>query len=124
MAGIDKTYIDSKEYPLYREWWLENYDKMVKDIGHAIWLYPFHVFYKEDDITPKVLQGNEADIRWANSLNELIIWNTTESEDKWLLKNCKIKSFVERMIEVYPRNWKGFKGVNLPRPKDRQRYKR
>ena len=28
MAGIDKTYIDGKDYSIYRQWWIDNYDKM------------------------------------------------------------------------------------------------
>ena len=30
MAGVDKTYIDGKEYPLYRKWRIDNYDKKKK----------------------------------------------------------------------------------------------
>ena len=38
MAGIDKTYIDGKYYPLYREWWINNYDKMKKELGDYIYM--------------------------------------------------------------------------------------
>ena len=36
MAAIDKTYIDGKEYPIYRQWWIDNYDKMVKELNKKI----------------------------------------------------------------------------------------
>ena len=32
MASIDKLYIDGKEYPLYRQWWIDNYEKMKKEV--------------------------------------------------------------------------------------------
>lgn len=40
MASIDKTYIDGKEYPLYRSWWIENYEKMQKELGRASGGFP------------------------------------------------------------------------------------
>jgi hypothetical protein len=119
MAGIDKTYIDGREYPLYRKWWIDNYDKMIKELGDYIWLYTFSVFYYdfkgrliEDDIdvTPELLLNDTRDLREYENAYDFPIWNTSERVDKWLVKNCEIQSFRNRMLEVYPYNWKGFKG--------------
>ena len=124
MAGIDKTYIDGKDYPLYRQWWIDNYDKMIKELGDPIWLYPFNYFaplsYKDDfpEITPEFLKDNTGDLDYYKNSHDFPIWNTSESKDKWLIKNCNIQSFRNRMLEVYPHNWKGFKGQNwIPKPR-------
>ena len=110
MAGIDKTYIDGKEYPIYREWWISNYNKMKKELGNPIWLYTFSIFDDWDiEITPEYLQSNEKDLEYYKNRYDFPIWNTSEKEDKWLIKNCNIQSFKDRMIEVYPYNWSGFK---------------
>ena len=37
MAGIDKTYIDGKDYKHYRTWWIDNYYKMKRELGYAVW---------------------------------------------------------------------------------------
>jgi hypothetical protein len=119
MASIDKTYIDGKEYPIYRQWWIDNYDKMVKELGEAIWLYTFSIFefdykgrYVEEEVvvTPEFLKNNTKDIDHYVKFYDFAIWNTSEKEDRWLVKNCPIESFRIKMIEVYPRGWSGFKG--------------
>lgn len=118
MAGIDKTYISGNEYPAYRQWWIDNYDKMVKELGFAIYLFPFQSFEEDpDNITPDFLLLNTKDIRSYKNTGEFAIWNTTESTDKWLIKNCPFDSFRKTMLSVYPRNWKGFKGQDwITRP--------
>ncbi len=125
MAGIDKTYIDGKDYHLYREWWIANYEKMVKEI-EPIWLYTFNIFDDWDtDITPEYLAANTKDLDHFKNSYDFIIWNTSESVDKWLIKNCPIQSFRDRMLEVYPSNWKGFKGQDwVPKPNKKPRYVR
>lgn len=113
MSSIDKTYIDGKEYPLYRQWWIDNYDKMIRELGDTIWLYPFNWFDLNNDveITPDYLKSHNEDMRVANRYTyDYPIWNTSERIDKWLVKNCPIQSFRDRMINVYPSNWNGFKG--------------
>lgn len=120
MAGIDKTYIDGKEYPLYRQWWIDNYDKMQKELGTYIYLYPFGAFYpnEPDEITPEFLLNNDIDLREYKTRYDFPIWNTSEAVDKWLIKNCDIQSFRNRMLEVYPHKWAGFKNQKwIPKPK-------
>ncbi len=122
MASIGKTYIDGKEYPLYRSWWIENYEKMQKELGRAIWLYPFSIFNVED-ITPEFLLDNNQDLKDCAGRYDFPIWNTSESVDKWLVRNCDIPSFRSRMLDVYPFNWSGFRGQNwIPKPKNKQKY--
>ena len=124
MAGIDKTYIDGKEYALYRQWWIDNYDNMVKEMGCAIWMYPFEVYYPIDP-TPKFLLENNLDVIEYTNRYDFAIWNTSETWDKWLIKNCNIKSFRDRMLECYNYNWIGFKGQKwVPKPKLKPKYKR
>lgn len=131
MAGIDKTYIDGKDYIHYRNWWIDNYYKMKRELGREIWLYPFTYFspvsWKEKfpNITPEFLITNTEDIEYYKNSYDIPIWNTSETVDKWLVKNCEIQSFRSRMLEVYPYNWKGFKGVDwVTKPKLKQKYKR
>ena len=127
MASIDKTYIDGKEYPLDRQWWIDNYDKMVKDLGMPIYLYPFHLFYpnEPDDVTPEFLLNNTQDLDGMNGVYDYPIWNTSEHVDKWLVNNCTIQSFKERMLDVYSPKWSGFKGQNwVPKPNNKPKCKR
>lgn len=124
MAAIDKTCIDGKDYQLYRQWWIDNYDKMIKELGNYIWLYPFS-FFDEEDITPEFLKENRGDLEYYKNAFDFAIWDTSETTDKWLVKNCNIQSFRNRMIEVYPHNWIGFKGCKwIPKPKDKPITKR
>jgi len=122
MAGIDKTYIDGKEYPIYRQWWIDNYDKMIKELNDYIWLYPFSIF-NVDNITPEYLKKHTEDIdKFRNSYN-FPLWNTSETQDIWLIKNCPIQSFRDRMLDVYPPKWKGFKNQKwVPKPNKKQKY--
>ena len=126
MAGIDKTYIDGKEYVIYRQWWIDNYEKMRKELGKAIWLYTFSIFDEWDiDITPEYLEKNDKDLKHYKNAFDFAIWNTSEKVDKWLIKNCDIVSFRERMIDVYDHKWNGFKGQNwIPKSKKKQKYVR
>ncbi len=125
MAGIDKTYIDGKEYPVYRQWWIDNYDKMVKELGEAIYLYPFGYAFKiGTEVTPEFLKNNEGDLHYMKGRFDFPIWNTSESDDKWLVKNCNIQSYRDRMLDVYGNNWKGFKGQKWAKPNKKQKYKR
>ena len=92
---------------------------MKKELGSAIWLYPFAIFeYDRNgriieagiEITPEFLLNDMRDIEEFKNCYDFPIWNTSERVDKWLVKNCEIRSFRNRMIEVYPLNWSGFKG--------------
>ena len=125
MAGVDKTYIDGKEYPLYRKWWIDNYDKMKKELGDYIYLYTFNYFYpnEPDEFTPEFLLNHTGDLEYYKNAYNFPIWSTSEKVDKWLIKNCNIQSFRERMLEVYDHKWKGFKGQKwIPMPKQKQRF--
>lgn len=112
MAGIDKTYINGADYPLYRKWWIENYEKMMKELGTYIWLYPFSTFYPDEpeEFTPEFLLNNTKDLDECKGRYDFPVWNTTEKQDMWLVTNCPITSFRNRMLEVYSIKWKGFKG--------------
>lgn len=125
MASIDKTYIDGKNYPLYRQWWIDNYDKMIKELGDYIWLYPFSIFAELPEMTPEYLKTHTNDVDYYKKSYDFPIWNTSEAQDKWLIKHCEIKSFRDRLIEVYPHNWIGFKGQKwISKPKTKQKYRR
>jgi hypothetical protein len=127
MATIDKTYIDGKEYSLYRQWWIDNYNKMVKELEAPIWLYTFDVFYNIDlefEIDPNFLSFHTKDIEEYKNRYDFPIWNTSEKQDKWLLKNCNIQSFRNRMLQVYPENWKGFKGCKWIAKNNKPKYVR
>ena len=116
MAGIDKTYIDSKDYSEYRQWWIDNYYKMLKELQSVIWLYTFSIF-DASDITPEYLKTNKQDLEAYKNSYDFAIWNTSETTDIWLIKNCSIPSFRDRMLQVYSHNWKGFKGQDwIPKP--------
>ena len=41
MTATNKTYINGNEYELYRHWWVENYNKMIKELNEPIYLYTF-----------------------------------------------------------------------------------
>ena len=127
MAGIDKTYINGKDYILYRNWWIDHYDKMMKERQEYIWLYPFGWCFDNppDDFYPEYLKEHTQDIEYCKNIWEFPIWNTTESQDKWLVKNCDIPSFRKRMQEVYRHNWVGFKGCKwLEKPKQKLKCKK
>lgn len=125
MAGIDKTYIDGRDYPLYRQWYIDNYDKMIKELGGVIWMYPFGYFDERDiEITPAYLKKHTGDIEYYKNAYDFAIWNTSETTDKWLVKNCDIQSFRDRMLDVYPFNWSGFKGQKwVPEKNNKPKYK-
>ena len=111
MAGIDKTYIDGKDYKHYRTWWIDNYYKMKRELGYAVWLYPFSFFDNApEEMTPEFLLNNTSDLEYYKNRYDFPIWNTSESCDKWLLNNCNIQSFRNRMLEVYNPKWEGFRG--------------
>ena len=124
MAGIDKTYIDGNEYPIYRQWWIDNYHKMVKDLKEPIYLYTFNIFDEDfEEITPEFLKNHTQDLDNCDGRYDFAIWNTSETVDKWLIKNCDIPSFRERMLEVYSRRWSGFKGqswISKPKMKEKK----
>lgn len=108
MAGIDKTYINGSEYLTYRNWWIDNYDKMIEEFGYAIYLYTFCVIKTYLYITPEILKNTNDDLDIFKRKKKFPIWNTTEKEDLWLIKNCKIESYQKTLIENYPKNWRGF----------------
>ena len=125
MAGIDKTYINGREYPIYRQWWIDNYDKMIKELGSPIYLFAFDVFYPTEDINPDFLSNNKQDLEETKYLYDFPIWNTSEKIDKWLVRNCKIESFRTRMVQCYSYRWSGFKGQKwIPKPQKKQEYHR
>ena len=116
MAAIDKTYITQEEYSDYRSWWIANYDKMIKELGYPITLYPFQMFEDVTKITPKYLKKNKEDFDYFFFEDKNIcvpVLNTSEEEDKWLIKNCKIQSYQDRLREVYDEDWEGFNIKNV-----------
>lgn len=115
------------EYPSYRKWWIDNYHKMKTDLGDYIWLYTFSVFTKNEpeEITPEFLLNNNQDLEEYKNMIYFPIWNTSESTDKWLIKNCEIQSFRGRMLEVYNYKWVGFKGQKwIPKPKIKPKFRK
>ena len=87
MAGIDKTYIDGNDYPLYRQWWIDNYEAMVKEFGRPIYLYPFSILLyahnvRMEDITPEFLMTHTEDLEHYKRSYGFAIWNTSERQDK------------------------------------------
>lgn len=124
MAAIDKTYIDGKDYEQYREWWIEHYDKMIKEMGDAIWLYPFS-YYNQYTVDPELLRSHTDDIEYYKNCYDFPIWSTSEATDKWLVKNCNIPSFRESIVDKYPYNWSGFKKQKwVRRPDKKLKYRR
>jgi len=105
VAGIDKTYVPGKEYKIYREWWIANYDKMMEELGRCIWLYPFALLELDAEVepTPRILATNKKDLEWVEAEGEadVAIWSTSYEADLWLIKNCPIASYQERMVFVY-----------------------
>lgn len=100
---------------------------MKKELGTHIWLYTFNTFYPNEPIefTPEFLLNNTQDLEEYRSALNFPIWNTSEKQDKWLIKNCNIQSFRNRILEVYPKNWSGFKGQKwIPKTKEKPKYKR
>jgi len=127
MAGIDKTYIDGCEYRLYRDWWITNYEKMKKELGDYIWLYTFGFFYpnEPDEFTPEFLESHTRDIDYYSRVNDFPIWNTSESTDRWLVKNCEIASYRAYLLSAYSAKWKGFKGQKwVPKKNYKPKYVR
>ena len=93
---------------------------MKKELGNYIWLYTFSAFYPNEpkEFTPEFLLNNTQDLKEYKNVNDFPIWNTSEKVDKWLIKNCEIQSFRDRMLEVYSHKWVGFKGQKwIPKPK-------
>ena len=127
MAAIDKLYIQSKEYLRYREWWIDNYSLMIKELGHPIFMYPFSALVGYDlnpyDITPSYLKNHSEDIESTKLRNDTTLWNTSRTEDLWLVKHCNIQSFRDRLLQSYPRNWKGFRNQKwIPKKNKKLKY--
>ena len=89
-------------------------------------VYTFGYFYSEfDDITPADLNRDTSDIEHYKNMYDFPIWNTSESDDRWLVKNCNIQSFRDQMLEVYPHNWSGFKKQTwVPTKNNKPKYRR
>lgn len=126
MSAIEKTYASGNDYILYRNWWIQNYDKMIKQFGEPIWLYPFGWFDIEDieEITPEFLKNNTEDIEKTKRNTEIVIWSTSDKHDLWLVDNCEIQSFRDTLLMVYSDNWKGFKGKKWAKKNKKPRYTR
>jgi len=61
--------------------------------------------------------------RFANVLQCGWSFLFLRAEEKNKIKNCSFPSFRERMLEVYPSNWKGFKGQKwVPKKKEKPKY--
>lgn len=88
MAGIDKTYTDDyKEYKKFKDWAsnqrVEFFDGRKECIGDWVWDYE-----KED---------------FENG--EIPIMNTPNWLDMYLIKHCKVKFVLDRMDEVYGKDF-------------------
>ncbi len=122
---MSKTYISGRDYKIYRQWWIDNYDKMIRELGDDIWLYTFGIFPSGVDVTPKYLSDNKEDIKYFNNAVQVTLWNTTPAQELWLAKNCNIQSFRDHLYEEYDHKWKGFKGQKwVAKCKTKQKYKR
>ncbi len=82
------SYMSYIEYKKVREWWIDNYDKMMKELKNYIWLFPFWV-YDEDKINSTFLKRYEKDIDAIKGIKKIPIWNVSEKEYNWLIKNWK-----------------------------------
>ena len=110
MAGIDKTYLNKQEYIQLRKFWVETREQQKKELGYAVWMYPFTYFGDldtTDDITQEMLDSN---IDVDNFGDEVCpVWSTSSSFDLWLAKNCPLDFIKERLFEQYDSDFIGFK---------------
>ena len=94
MAGIDKTFTSSwKDYKELREWAQKTrmeYPHKEKGAGYLIdWFY-------EPDLTEKDFKDGK---------EEHVIWDTPESVDRFLRKNCPLAFVQERLKEQYGKGY-------------------
>ena len=115
-----KTYILPEDYLIMRKWWIDNYDKMVLELGEAIYLWPFYVFENKlvkkyyPKVTPELLLSRDDDIQYYKNLTrDFVLWYTTEEQDKWLIKNCHLEPWIENVAFEYRKDWIGFKGSKV-----------
>lgn len=89
MAGIDKTYVSSfKEYDEIREWSKHTYVKYLNGLVDKEPLYNW-IYYPH--LEEKDFKDN----------NEYVLWNTSQSIDIFLARNCPFKLIQDRLHEQY-----------------------
>lgn len=108
MAGIDKTYLTRKQYIEVRNWYIENLEKQKIELGTPIYLHPFYTEHDVDfdEVTEEYMKKNTSDVN--NFKDGAVAWNTSNIEDIWLSKNCKLPFVQQRLVEQYGKGWSWF----------------
>lgn len=107
MAGIDKTYI--KTYNQYKEvcdW--------CKDIVVTFGINK-NIKFKPSDF---INEYTKEDFNQLPENGELVLWNTPQYMDEWLIKNCPIDFIQKRLKEQYHDYYDKIKNGNC------EKYKR
>jgi hypothetical protein len=113
MSAIDKTYVKKSEYLLAREFWLSTREKQIKELGRPIYLYSFVEYDVDPDkITLEHLETKKDIDFFVNDVTEFPLWNTSLTEDLWLLKNCKLDFVQKRLREQHGSDWYGITYVD------------
>ena len=101
MAGIDKTYI--KTYNQYKEvcdW--------CKDIVVTFGINK-NIKFKPSDF---INEYTKDDFNQLPENGELVLWNTPQYMDEWLIKNCPIDFIQNRLKEQYGDDYDDIKNGN------------
>lgn len=107
MASIDKTYVSKEEYIQARQFWIDTYDKQIKELGGTQYLYSFGNNTYPDSPTPEFLKENTKDI--DTFVDDSVLWNTGSVFDMWLAKNCNLDFIQSTLKYQYGEDWIGFK---------------
>ncbi len=82
MAGIDKTYVNYKQWLEARKFANETREEQIKALGGAIGFY-----YDSDDA--------------SRMGDDFVLWNTSGLQDAWLYQNCKLSFIQNRLASQY-----------------------
>ena len=127
MAGIDKTYVKSWQDYCEIVDWCNSVGEVTDDYGKTFrpidWVYQYkesefneyidskrnHIlsFYNEhpEQISSMLdLTGYSNIEEYANGCAEILLWNTPEWFDYWLVRNCPIKTIQNRLNEQYSKD--------------------
>lgn len=74
MAAIDKTYVNSAQYQLGKEFAEKTCEQQIREMGEPICLYPE---------------------------NSGVLWNTSTKQDIWLRNNCPLDFVQNRLTDQY-----------------------
>lgn len=84
MAGIDKTYGTPTQWLQCHAFLKDNNVQMKKELDYPIGLY-----------------GTKKNVAKLPETAEVVIWNTSEIQDIWLVKNCQLDFVQRRLREQY-----------------------